>query len=353
MSQNKTASWITICAIAILFFAAQRGEAAEGRIPISGPTTIDKPGAYFLSQDIQNLDSNGNEMDAAITITADHVTLDLQSHTITVSGFHDGVADTGTDIEVRDGKIYSPGSGGRKGVLFDLPAGQFRAHGLTITGFSSGISAMAGLCPVTARLIATDNVVQGGSTFAGIYAECQEASRIEQNNIRDAFVGIWLENTSDTIVSGNVVSHDSDDGILLANGGDSNTVERNIVTANGGVGIHLYTSSANSIVNNNASRNTLSGISLDGAMCNFNQVSYNTTSYNYSDGILLTSNAAMNTLDWNQSSGNGGAGVHIFGDGNVYSNNRAKANSGGSYVDAGVGNDNVVILTTPVTETNH
>src|SRR5262245_17256632 len=83
--------------------------ADEGSIPIyQANTTISSPGSYHLTRDITATSGD------AITINSSGVNLDLNGHTVTVTGFSAAVSIpsdlTGT-VSVSNGRLVGGGSG--------------------------------------------------------------------------------------------------------------------------------------------------------------------------------------------------------------------------------------------------
>lgn len=169
--------------------------------------------------------------------------------------------------------------------------------------------------------------------IAGIGLKCAEGSLIERNQVRESFYGMYFEELWDSKVDGNVAMGSTDSGIYFV-ASKRNVVTHNIATNNSGQGIFLASFSDNNTIQyNNASGNGtgggIAGIVLENS--NYNNVSNNTASDNWGDGIFVDGISNGNTLDWNQCASNSNIGIHFGPDtfDNVYSFNRAKGNSEG------------------------
>src|SRR5437016_5855088 len=98
---KPTSRWILVsivlCEI-ILIFATDHSWGAEGRIPISEPITISTSGSYIVTEDI-----------SINSVAADHVSIDLDGHTLTSSlTTADVIKNAGVtfgDITIKNGKI--------------------------------------------------------------------------------------------------------------------------------------------------------------------------------------------------------------------------------------------------------
>jgi parallel beta-helix repeat protein len=207
----------------------------------------------------------------------------------------------------------------------------------------------------------------------GIYLENSSGNVITGNNVTaNNYVGIWLNDSSNNIVNANNATADSLAGIyiIFGNGNivsgniatsnegggfsiiasSNDTVSGNIATANG-FGIFLYFSS-NSIVNgNDATANILDGICLEGPGTNepfppeinssSNIVSGNNATGNGADGIDLVG-CSSNIVSANNATGNGGDGIDLLSStDNAICGNNATANGNGIYLQYS-SNDNAI-----------
>ncbi|MFX0140513.1 MAG: NosD domain-containing protein [Candidatus Hodarchaeota archaeon] len=111
-----------------------------------------------------------------------------------------------------------------------------------------------------------------------------EHMTISSNNILQCGMGVRLEKFNNGIVSDNIISDCTINGILLKRS-DYNTISSNEASFNRLYGIKLEESKNNIIRGNNASYNSLSGISLDSDTEN-NQIYNNVVCYNEGEGIL-------------------------------------------------------------------
>lgn len=363
--------------------------AAEGRIPISASGTIASSGSYILTQDFTG----------TITVNVSHVTIDLDGHTITVPSGATGVSGSGyTDITVKNGKI----SGGDWAISMhnSTAASEFRVEDMNITGATFGIE-FSGDKTTGGIMRATvlRNVVSAGTSYP-LTLFSVRGSTIRGNQMRGGIYGIWMQNSDNNVIDGNVVaestdygiylvnstyntiannsaggyygsaglrarkglylkssvgntvtynnfSNNSEDGILLETGCHGNDLKYNTTTQNA-TGIHLTSySNYNTIDWNACSQNTAYGIFIDGS--HSNDLKYNTVAANGSGvaigcGILLSGGSAYNTIDWNECSQNKTYGIRFDASAwqNIYSFNRSLGNGTGNYSDAGTGNINAV-----------
>lgn len=371
MSRNMEGNMVILLLLFLLFFAADPQQsvfAAEGRIPICGPKTIDQgeSGSYIVTQDFEV--SEG----PAITIHADHVTIDLDGHTITslATNSSDVITNdtSGTrDIHLKNGKIIGKGTGyhinlesaGGEFIVEDVtaisPEGGAGGIGIRIAGASTGYS----------RAILRRNLVMS-SYQAGVDLTYIDDGRIEENDVRGClWSGIGVTYASNTVVARNTVA-DNNDGIFL-NHAYNSFVTDNTLSDNYGYGL-IVGDAVGTIVDRNASVKNGSGMNLAtlGAI-----VSNNNVSDNFFAGILIVNNSTgcnihhntvarngrtslmagievyggsnYNTVDWNTCMGNGSYGI-LFdsgptGDaiGNIYSFNRT-LNNAAAGISPGIGN---------------
>jgi parallel beta-helix repeat protein len=341
--------------------------AAEGRIPISEPTAapIDQPGSYFLSNDITATCN-------AIEIAANDVTIDLDGHTIKAGAAAGCYAIRTTaavsNVHIMNGKI----SQGSVGVwLYGAVSGggDFSVKNLTITNVSGvgiGIVGDTTECDLNrARAVVEDNTIKtpGATSSAGIALTCVEGSRIERNQVRDAYHGIKLYRSKSTVVRNNAVAHCTSIGIEISES-DRNIITGNAVTGNAWHGIRLSNGFANTLDNNNASGNTGCGFCLDSSADNLllynnasqntetgfkftgtsgSNVAYNTASENSEHGFLLLAQSSMNSIMYNTASGNVAHGICLDASGsNKISENTCSGNDGSGIYIAGLSSNNVL-----------
>jgi parallel beta-helix repeat protein len=239
--------------------------AADGAMPIWEPTEISESGSYVLTRDIVTV------VNPAILITADHVHLDLNgfrvegsadifaADVIQVSG---GVK--GTFIE--NGTVV----GGGAGVRLSTNTTQFVLRDLTIRGGRTGV----GVASNSARGVIERNVIQecsddgisvsgDGMTIRdnivsasvnGIVVESCNSCRIVGNTVQNtAISAISVNQGAGNLILRNSVSNAAA-GIRISQGG-YHTVDSNLLSGNGGFGIHLRDTSFENVYRANVSRN--------------------------------------------------------------------------------------------------
>lgn len=105
---NLTTPVKTLALLALLAMPVA-ARAAESRIPISGPLSIATSGSYVVTRDI----TAGGA--AVLTISAGTVTVDLNGHSLLVSGGNTPVVlvNGATNLTLMNGRLY----GGSDGLL--------------------------------------------------------------------------------------------------------------------------------------------------------------------------------------------------------------------------------------------
>ena len=93
-----------------------------------------------------------------------------------------------------------------------------------------------------------------GNNFHGIYLYNTTSSILKDNILSDNQYGIVLADSYNNTVMGNNVSNNGEDGIVLDSSED-NAIEGNYILENDGFGLSVTKSDYNSIISNNASRN--------------------------------------------------------------------------------------------------
>jgi parallel beta-helix repeat protein len=127
--------------------------------------------------------------------------------------------------------------------------------------------------------------------------------------------GIKLENTSNVLLTNNNCSNNDENGILLYNFCDNNTIVGNIAcnfgTTNQDIGISLRSDCNNNTISNNIlNNNTFSGIHVYG-WCFNNTVSGNTANYNGGGGIWFDETCGDNTILSNTANDNTEYGLYF------------------------------------------
>ena len=261
-------------------------------------------------------------------IGADHVTLDLNGHTVDGQGAGTGVsAASRRDVTVVRGAIQGFAEGValnrvEGATLRDLGLGGNGisctfSEGCTIEGnavYGAGIAVVntgAGM-PSSVRR----NVVRGADG-AGITVNFTATeTTVSKNVVEDNAVGIEALHSSVGQLADNTIRSNDAEGILGSLGGDT-VIKRNLIWRNGGDGLsldhfvdvrifsnYIARNRANGmrgetlarplIEDNVVSRNLANGILLDGVApdresTSFAQLTGNVTSGNALDGIALTS----------------------------------------------------------------
>lgn len=353
----------TFCLFAVFClasFAARPLFSAEGRIPISEPTTISASGSYIVTADFSITSGS------AIVIAHDHVTVDLDGHTITNNGTSDTITNQGgaADIEIRNGTV----AGGGYQIHMTLSSGgQVRIEDLKLVDQADagrGLRIEGGMTVGSEARAIIQRIVVLSSQENGIACIRVDNARIEQNSIRGSgspaiylldasntlvtrnsiandiggSTGILLSGSSNNLILENAVSRTSElggSGIVLQSSSARNTIERNNLSGNI-YGISVTGGTGNEINNNNISASKFSGIVLIDSSSN--HISYNLVSGSAeSHGIVLggtSGGSDYNSLEWNTSQSNGNAINECgfaFATGssrNIYSYNRALNNGG-------------------------
>ena len=137
------------------------------------------------------------------------------------------------------------------------------------------------------------------------------------NGIRKTAKGIRLENTTDSVVLGNTVDHNSSYGIYLTVGSTRNLLQGNVTFSNAfgyqraASGIRLSNSPGNTVSSNVSHDNEDSGIEFDHST---NNLAVNNVSYNNGDhGIDNTNGATGTRIIANTVYKNVTAGINVEG----------------------------------------
>lgn len=134
--------------------------------PINGPATITEPGAYILNRSLHTA------LPAAITILADHVSLDLNGETLTGTGGFQSV-----------------------GVLIS-GAAQVRVHNGGISGFGVGVQVMSHANNVVLENLQISGRDLGGTPATGIEIGVlivnSRAVVVRHNTVSRVFLGVFV-----------------------------------------------------------------------------------------------------------------------------------------------------------------
>jgi hypothetical protein len=271
-----------------------------------------------LDSDLLNCPADG------IVIGADHITLDLNGHTIEGDGIDfvtntAGVKNAGhADVTVKGGTIRSFARGVRIESASDNVVQE-----LQLAGVGEGIL----FSRVTDGTIAK-NTTPGSLNGLGIYLS--DRIRITRNEFRGGLgggspvVAIDVEGGSDNVLERNLIANWALG--ILRGGGQRTLLTRNTVTATPLGGIFIFAQSSQV----GLERNTVGPSGRDGIFVGAGStqaiLSRNTESFSADDGMDVDDPTA--TLARNQADGNGdlgieaapgvtdGGGNHAFGNGN-------------------------------------
>ena len=255
----------------------------EPRRPISKlPFTINQPGSYFLTDNLQFTAASGN----AITITVSNVTLDLMGFTLSSSNPVTGVGikiDAGLrNIAVRNGVIA--------GTTTVAVSGNPRTWTTTPGGFANAIDAVgpeatngqfshlrifgcrgigldAGNGAVVEQVTARENGGTGIDAFEG--------SVTNSTSILNGFSGIFAGSVSNSVAQDN-----ANNGISATSAATSGTIINSKATSNGVNGIFAPSGTVSACF---ASSNNKTGISAANGT-----VTSSITLGNGDDGILAS-----------------------------------------------------------------
>ena len=281
----------------------------EARIPIESlPFTIDQPGAYYLTGNLELAEGA-----RGITISADDVTLDLMGFTLS-GGASQGISlvppgeDPLQNTVVRNGTVDGFSTGlrildGENGRYEDLQirnAGSSGGSGVILTGASRG--------NVIRRCLVTESVSWGVNISATV-----DDAILSGNLIADCIIidnnshGIRLRAAS----GGQVIDNTIQNSAIIGNSGvtgasglyfeatsstsaiSGNRILDNTIVDNGSRGI--YFRSSGSVMRNNEIRgNTISGQDNAGILG---------TSFGSESGELTGTRIEENVISWNRFNG--------------------------------------------------
>lgn len=149
--------------------------------------------------------------------------------------------------------------------------------------------------------------VTGDYSAFGVYLSARAGVTIKNLSVEKFVYGIYLEYSSNNILTGNIASRNTYRGGIYLYSSTYNTVTGNIAGPDNYGGIHLYYSSDNTLANNTALSNSY-GIWL--ADSPGNTLTGNTANSNYY-GIYIQNFSNNNTLTGNTATMNSGYGIHI------------------------------------------
>ncbi|MEM4134103.1 MAG: NosD domain-containing protein, partial [Candidatus Micrarchaeia archaeon] len=215
----------------------------------------------------------------ALTIGADHITLDCQGYTITHTGSGYGVyADGRTNITIKNCNIVGD-------------TNTYNNHGIYFYSTSNSF-------------ILNNNL---SSNYYGIYLYSSSNNTLSNITASNNYGnGIYLYSSSNNSLF-DITASNNNDGIWLESNSNYNTLF-DITASNNNNGIYLYSSSNNSLFDITASNNYDRGIYLY-FNSNYNSIS-NITASNNNNGIYLYS-SSNNSLSNITSSNNQQCGIYL------------------------------------------
>lgn len=314
---------ISLAAFALIPFQLT---AADGRIPISQaqiPYFITAPGHYYLTEDL----SSAVAGQIGIQIATGDVDLDLNGHTLTMSGtgstngvFVGGFGTNAYGIVIRNGRIR----GAFNDVYLYTPTG----------GWLSNVR-LERLSLVAGASTALRTTRLGAGLFSNLVIErCQFFANNQALISIDYAQGLRI---ADSEVR--AVNSTTNPNIFIQN---SASVEiADTVISGGGIGLELVSVNGARVTGNSVTGATNAGIHLVNSYSNL--VRDNVSSGN-GTGILLTGSGSnnYNAVEGNLMSGNGVVGLSITAPnlGNVYGRNRAPYNGPGGAVNYSIAANN-------------
>ncbi len=214
--------------------------------------------------------------------------------------------------------------------------------------------------------------ITGASDGSAVQGNYIGTDKVGENARANTSQGVYLNGTTSVTVgggTGNLISGNGSHGVYILNAPAANTVQNNTIgldvdgdtaLANSGNGVYLSNSDNTSVSGNTISKNTLSGVLIDGgstgtnlqtnrigisrsgalslgnsndgveiAASPDNVINNNTIAYNTGDGISITGGASTaNTITSNSIYSNGGLGIDL-------NDNGVTVNDGAGDPDAG------------------
>jgi len=203
-------------------------------------------------------------------------------------------------------------TGGFGGIAIG-PGTQTLVHNNTLENVERGISTGRGEDRVTGNTlrnvglgilvkthgIAEDNLVQGAST--GI--EPWDRAEAVDNRIEDAWQGLQLERSRDSLASENEIQRSSGDGIGVSDGEGGNVVANNTVNASGDHGVEVPWSTDTRVANNTVTASGEEGVRI--ATSDDTDVVDNVVEDNEDDAFYVRSSDGIRPLH-NRATGNEG-----------------------------------------------
>jgi parallel beta-helix repeat protein len=168
-------------------------------------------------------------------------------------------------------------------------------------------------------------------TNTAISASNLSNSQLVNNDCYPYLFGIWMRDSDNNIISGNVARDTWGEGIVMADC-NNNIVSGNTLTNNYGYGIYLNTDCNNNTISGNTVNSNFYGIYLN-INCFNNTISGNIAQYNF-HGIYLMSSWNNDILRNTANSSSFGNGIHLeISHYNNISGNTANSNVNGIHLD--------------------
>lgn len=297
-------------------------EAAEGRVPITGPTTITARGQYVVTQ---NITGSGT----LITISADDVDVDLNGFTLEETSLLSPVINGSyaERLSIHDGSLV----GGRTGVTLT------RGHNSRLTNLTVLSSAENGISVTATHDFTIEGclIEEPGAIGISIASQTERGFGVIKHNtiLRANFEGILVSDMVAGVIESNVIRGGSRSGLFVLSG-DALLVRDNIVDGSAGYGLHVDNSSGSSIVENSARGTSSAGVVI-GAESDGNYVGRNLVSDSSSQGLTVTGSHTYVVENWLL--GNTSWGLNFNASQSVYRENTSRGNTGTAAACLGAG----------------
>jgi parallel beta-helix repeat protein len=139
-----------------------------------------------------------------------------------------------------------------------------------------------------------DIILNGSINNVAIFVNSSTGNQILGNNITGCVNGIYLYNSTETVISGNNILNNNLNGIIIT-GGSDNEVSSNKLISNGSTGINIQNSSNNKICSNKLYNNQ-DGICLNNSSA---EIHFNSIVGNFRYGLYTLGNSTANvTNNW-------------------------------------------------------
>jgi len=146
------------------------------------------------------------------------------------------------------------------------------------------------------------------ASFSGIYLERVRSCNLSANAVTNSFIGIHLFSSTNNTIQNNDVRRNQFRGIFVALSQNNTILNNDVKSTWANQGILLESSCNNLIISNNASKNQGEGIYLFSS--DSNVLKYNTVNSNNANGIYVHS-SNNNTILSNKISYNRGSGILV------------------------------------------